>query len=415
MWGAPPAGADSEMEVLLRKFVERGVITQNVANEIKSEISREVKPAPQKIVLDDSQKKELAKDLLPKWIQNTVIKGDVRTRYQYEKKDSSSHERNRGRVRYRLGFESKIGDQFKAGGRLASGSSDPRSTNQTFESSFQTPDIRLDTAYGIWSPVSNVSAAFGKFERKGYLWAPADMLWDGDVNPEGVSLNLKGPVFDLAEGYLNTGLWVLDENGASADTDPFMKYVQAGVKLGEDNLTANLAAIYYMFEGVRDHALDHCAGTNTGVSSASSSCSGALLYDYDSVGISGEAGISNLLYDIPVQYAGIIGDAILNISDDVQKNKGWALGFKVGNKKVSKKHDWQAKYLYAKLEADAFPDVFPDSDRFGGKTDVKGHEVAFEYVMADNVILGLDYYRSERLDNSTDKEDLFQADVVLKF
>lgn len=414
-----PASAESEVDILLRKFVERGVVTQNVANEIKSEIRQEtmMNPVKQNIVLDESQKKALVKDILPKWVQNTTLKGDVRVRYQYEKKNSSSNERNRGRVRYRLGIESKIGDQFKAGAKLASGSTDPRSTNQTFQDTFATSDIRLDTAYGQWLMNNNISIIAGKFERKSYLWQPTDYLWDGDINPEGVSANLNGSVFDLFDGYFNTGFWVLDENGTSGNTDPFMKYVQAGAKLGEGDLKANLALTYYMFEGVRDHALDYCAGTNTGVSpiSDSNSCSGALLYDYDSVELSGEVGLKDPIDSLPVAYVGVFGDGILNVSDNVQKDKGWALGLKFGDKKVSKKNQWQVKYQYVKLEADAFIDAFPDSDRFGGKTDVKGHEAILEYALADNVIFGLDYYRSERLDHSTDKEDVVQADLVFKF
>ena len=73
------------------------------------------------------------------------------------------------------------------------------------------------------------------------------------------------------------------------------------------------------------------------------------------------------------------------------------------------------KYIYANLGKDCFPDMFPDSDRYGGRTDVVSQEFIFEYGLAKNVSLALDYYSSARIKAARDNEHLLQADINFKF
>ena len=79
----------------------------------------------------------------------------------------------------------------------------------------------------------------------------------------------------------------------------------------------------------------------------------------------------------------------------------------------------EAKYNYRRLERDAWPDFLPDSDFFGGDTNVKGHEVEFKFGLHKYVTMGLDYYHSEpiRLPAGQPEldEDLIQIDLLLKF
>jgi hypothetical protein len=63
----------------------------------------------------------------------------------------------------------------------------------------------------------------------------------------------------------------------------------------------------------------------------------------------------------------------------------------------------------------AWMDVYPDSDRYSGLTNVKGHEVILDIGLAKNVSLGLDYYRSEAIKGAKLPESVFQADVNFKF
>ena len=60
------------------------------------------------------------------------------------------------------------------------------------------------------------------------------------------------------------------------------------------------------------------------------------------------------------------------------------------------------------------PDVFPDSDRDHGATDMKGSEIEMGYALNTAIEFNLDYYNTER--KSIDQDDqLVQADINFRF
>lgn len=404
----------TQVDALIEKLVEKKILDRNEAIKLKGEIAADEKLA----------REEGMKQSLPSWVQNLKIKGDLRLRTQWEQRQHAAEERYRGRIRYRLGLESKVSDSVVIGAGLASGADDPRSTNQTFENSFQHPDIRLDYAYAEFTPpeVKGLKMAGGKFLMKDYLWTPTDLLWDSDINPEGGSVHYEHDIVKGIKGYVNTGVWVIDENGATDRSDPFMHNVQGGVKVKNENLgvEANLAGVYYGFHGLKAADLDHEKNTNT---QRAGVADGVLLYDYDSVGASAELSVNRPLAFLGVdkiEHAAVFGDYIYNVDSGdgigkVDDGYGWALGARFGDKKVQNWGQWQAKYIYAHLAKDAFPDIFPDSDRYGGSTDMRGHEVIAEFGINKNTTFGLDYYQTKRLRAAEATEHLFQGDLVIKF
>ena len=404
----------TQVDALIEKLVEKNILTKTEAIKLKGEIAADEKLA----------REEGMKQSLPGWVQNLKIKGDLRLRTQWEQRQHAAEERYRGRIRYRLGLESKISDSVVVGAGLASGGADQRSTNQTFENSFQHPDIRLDYAYAEFAPpeVNGLKMAGGKFLMKDYLWTPTDLLWDTDINPEGGSLHYEHDIVKGLTGYVNTGVWIIDENGATDRSDPFLHNIQGGVKVKNENLgvDANLAGVYYGFHGAKAVDLDNDINTNT---QRGGVADGVLLYDYDSVGGSAEVSLNKPLGFIGVdqiEHAAIFGDYIYNVDsgedlNEVDDGYGWALGARFGDKKVTNWGQWQMKYIYAHLEKDAFPDIFPDSERYTGATDMRGHEVIAELGINKNTTVGLDYYQTKRLRASEATEHLFQGDIVFKF
>ena len=397
-----------EVDILVDKLVNKGILTRLEADDVLDETKKQV-------AADIAKAKS---ELSPTWAKKIKIKGDLRTRFQYERQETNTDARERGRIRYRLGLESKLSDDLKVGAGLASGGDDPRSTNQTFEDTFETGDIRLDYAYAEYEPLENVKLVGGKFLFKDYLWTPTDLLWDGDINPYGGSIHAEHSLMDDVDGFLNTGVWVIDEHNKTDRPGRFLNYVQGGLEVKSDNVDAKVAATYYGFHGVKGTCPDWTAGTNTGVATIATAgaCTGALVHDYDSVGASTEFGIAQLFGGLPLdidERIAVFGDFIHNVDPSDNAN-GWAAGVKFGNKKIAR-NKWQAKWLYAYLGKDAWLDALPDSDRYGGRTDTKGHEVALEYGLTDNVTLGLDYYRSERIVAANNPEHLVQGDIVFKF
>jgi polyhydroxyalkanoate synthesis regulator phasin len=275
----PQHAQSAEIDILVRKLVEKGVLSPGDAQQILNETKEEAKV-------------QLAKGeapSVPKWVQNVKIKGDLRTRYQWEEKKSGtatkSNDRDRARIRFRLGVDAKVNDQVKLAAGLATGGADPRSTNQTLQDFFQTPDIRLDYAYAQYMPFSWMSLSGGKINNP--LWRSSGMLWDSDIYPDGLGLNLKWSAYPKFDTFVNAGFFVLDED-SSYNADPIMWAIQPGFKWGmTDHADLRATFNYYGFNGLK--------GKKGGYNSASPKTNskdtdGTYLYSYDSVGASAELG-----------------------------------------------------------------------------------------------------------------------------
>jgi hypothetical protein len=335
----------------------------------------------------------------PKWYDTIKIKVDLRLRYQYED-TTGSEERNRGRIRYRITVDGQVVDNMAVVLRLASGSSDPRSTNQTFDDVFSSKPINLDQAFVKYTPAKWVELDGGKISNP--FWSPSDLLWDSDINPEGVAAKLSFDV-DSVDIFVNTGFFVLDEK--SSEDDVLMYAVQPGVKVGfAENGHVKLAAAFYGFSNLDGNTLNFSAGSNTGFDTG-------LVFDYNSFAISAEVGMDKV--SEPVPYIAVFGEFIDNPDPD-DDNTGYLGGLKFGAKSIKEGGQWQATYMYRRLERDAWLDVFPDSDFLGGATNAQGHEAIVEVGLMKNVTLGFDYYHAEEIEGDTD-QDLFQADLVFKF
>lgn len=392
---SPLFASSSEVEALLKVLVKRGVISEKEAASVLQEAKKVV----------EEQKKEIARESaakMPSWVENTKFKGDIRMRYQTSKKKKDDVARNRARIRFRYGFETRVSDTLKVGARMATGSADPRSTNQTLGDTFATKSWQLDKAYLKYQPTEAFEVLAGKFNKA--FFVRDDLLWDGDITFEGLSLIFKPEVSESTKLFFNTGLFVLDEL-KSSDKDPLMSYFQPGFEAKiSDNISWKMGLAYYSFENVKGNTLDHSAGTNT-------LKDGVLKYDYDSINPST---VLTYAWDsLDKTYAvSLLYDYIYNPDS---KDKGYLVGIKFGSKKVKDRGDWQVYYNYRQLEKDAWLDTFPDSDFYGGKTDVKGYEVVIKYGLAKHISLGLDYYRTRRMDAEANPESVLQADLGIKF
>ncbi len=383
-----------EVDILVDKLVDKKILTQGEAQQILTETQEEIR----------TQLAQGKASSVPKWVQDINVKGDFRLRYQWEEK-TGSEDRNRARYRFRLGLDSKVNDKLKVGAGLATGGGDPRSTNQTMENTFETPDIRLDYAYAKWMINPYATLEGGKMEEvKKLLFIPSDLLWDSDIHPDGASLVLTNS-FDNTELFFNTGFWILDELKQSSK-DPFMYIFQPGLKYKfDDNTNLKFGVAYYGFENVKGGILDYSEGTNTLEK-------GVLKYNYNSLSPSVELGIKEPFGGV-IPYLAVFGDYVYNFDPD-DNNQGWLTGITFGAQKINKFGDWQVKYMYRQLERDAWLDTFPDSDIYSGGTNIKSHEVILAFGLGKNTELNIDYYNNKRVEGSI-SQDVLQIDWNLKF
>lgn len=397
-----------EIDILLEKLVEKGVISAGEAQEIKTETREQVKK-------ETVQGKN---ESIPLWVQNIKLKGDLRLRAQHENRKGSnlnsgnSTDRTRARIRMRLGADARVNDQTKVAVGIATGNdSDPRSTNQTFGDSFSKKPIWLDYAYAEYSPRPWATLIGGRMKNP--LWEPGDMLWDTDINPEGGAIKLAHKFSNKLDGYLNTGFFVVDE--ISTTSDPWFYALQPGLKFKiADGVDLNIANTVYIFEKVKGAALDSSANSNTRQSSM-------LKYNYNAYSPALEIGFTDPFKKVApglnLPYLAFLGEYVHNMSAPTSNN-GYMVGLKLGHAKISGKGQWQLKYLYTLLETDAWLDILPDSDRYGGRTGIRGHEIALSYGLNKNCSIDFDYYRTDLTasNNNLPKTDhIFQADFNFKF
>ncbi|MCM8786952.1 MAG: putative porin [Candidatus Omnitrophica bacterium] len=394
--------ATTQVDALIEKLVAKGILNRQEAIELKAEIAED-----EKILREEGLKQNL-----PQWIREMKLKGDFRLRYQHEKRKGSnlnegkSTSRDRGRFRLRLGAETKVNDQTKLHFGLASGSDgDPRSTNQTFQDTFSKKSIWIDYVYAEYMPWQWLTLLGGRMKNP--IWEPADMLWDTDINPEGIALKLNGKLNPKLSAYVNNAIFILEEYANTSD--PWMYVLQPGLKWSiNDGVDLNLATTYYGFKQVKGATLDWSTNKNTAAINGGG--------NFNSIHPAFELGIkepfSNLGLNFP--YFSLFGEYIHNL-DAMQSKNGYAVGFRLGHKKINDKGQWQTRYTYTLLETYAWPDVFPDSDRYSGRTGIRGHEILLAYGLSKNLSLEFDYYRSDLTSTSNKTENLFQVDLNFKF
>src|SRR3989338_2452723 len=85
--------AASEVDILLNKLVEKGVLTNVEAGLIRREVSE----------TKETRNKELAKEIVPDSARNWKWKGDLRLRNEYRNQEGSGSNVNRQRIRFRYG------------------------------------------------------------------------------------------------------------------------------------------------------------------------------------------------------------------------------------------------------------------------------------------------------------------------
>jgi opacity protein-like surface antigen len=348
---------------------------------------------------------------VPSWVQKVKFSGDLRYRYEYIDKDESVV-RKRQRIRARVSMDAQVADEWKVGLRFASGSSDPVSTNQTIGDSFSTKDFRLDKAYVEYAPaaVKGLKVIAGKMSKPWVTPGKTDLVWDGDLNPEGIAAKYSTDV-DGFEIFGSTGVFQLEERKSTDDAVLFTGQAGVETKLA-DNLTVIGGASYIDYLKVQD--MEPLADAEDGFGNTTyeedplDPDNETILYSYDYNLVEGFVEIQTKLGDLPVS---VHGDYVVN-TDVSECDTGWLAGVSLG--KASAPGTWQLAYNYRDLEADAALGAFVDSDSGGGGTDIKGHKVSAKIALQKNVSAGATYFMSEIGDKETDYDRL-QLDLAVKF
>ncbi len=413
-----------EVDVLINKLVEKGILTRQEAELLLKDMQKEgqrqetaVKETAEKVAKETAEKtvkKEAASGKwasVPKWVNRIHFKGDFRLRYQYQNKylkfDQGDQDRGRGRYRWRLGAIADVtkDKKWRVGFGLSSGTGDPRSTNQTFTNSFEKFGVRIDYAYAQYKPFEWLTAIGG--QMKNPLYRVQDLMWDTDITPQGVAVPVKYWWSDDAYFFVTPALFVLNEFKSQDMDDPWMFVLQGGAGANIGSMWAKGGISWYQNSKIKGNILKWSSESNT------RNADGEYIYNYNSIALDVIYGFK---FDSYIKHLAFFGQYVRSTADD--KNNAWLAGFRFG-RSVKKFADWELRYSYRYLQRDSILDILPDSDAYGGKTNAKGHEVRLNFGLAKKVVFSIDYYNMRKIDyapgKDDDPEDVLQVDFNFKF
>ncbi len=357
------------------------------------------------------------------WIKGVKFGGDLRLREEYfdffdKNNDAGStgtaNDRTRARTRLRLryGMEKDFGDDWKAGFRLASGSStDNASTNQTLGNRgyFTFKDIFIDRAYAQYSPnglkdygpVKGVTIGAGKFENPFQRYGTT-ITWDGDITPEGLYEKAKFSLVSTETNKLDLnvamGQFLINEN-AGEITDSEMFGYQGALtwstyNFGDGNHPVDITGAVSLYDYVNLSGTLLAAGNTAATSYQRTNTTAFLLDDPRIIDFYPEVVFYWGNTPVTLWYNYVMNEAELNAgststpqaADVHNQDDAFGLGFKLGK---LKKKDWEFFYGYYEIGANAVPAAFNDSDFGGpgytGHTNRLGHKFGLGYQLTDSL------------------------------
>jgi hypothetical protein len=224
------------------------------------------------------------------------------------------------------------------------------------------------------------------------------MIWDNDVNPEGIALQLDS---DGWQGNL-VG-YAVEEFSGDDDILMFGGQLNRTFDFDQGSLIAGVS--YYDYENLQGNfpAYDGKPRNN------SVDASSRLINDYNL--LEGSLEYQTKLNDKPFS---VFGSYVENLEADVAES-GFALGANYG--KVSGPGTWNVSYTFMDIDADAVVAVFNDSNFGAGGPDSKGHLLRGGYGLYKNTSLAFAYFSNELKKDQANPVDYdrFQLDFILKF
>ena len=332
------------------------------------------------------------------WTDRIALKGDLRLRYEGIDEDGEES-RARGRYRARLAVTADVQPNVKVIVEFASGADNPTSRNATFDGGFTTKDVGFDLAYAEWAATDNFTVYGGKMKNPLYRAGGAPLIWDGDLNPEGIAVRFsKGAFFATAANFS------VEER--SSNSDSLLVAAQVGGKFElSDNLKLTAGVGYFAYSNTIGNEPFY-DGSSKG---NSVDIDGNYIYEYKDTEVFAQ--LDTNVGDWPLSvYAQWV-----NNSEISEEGSGYAVGAKFGSAKA--KGDMEFSWSYLDIEADAVIGTFNDSDFGGGGTDASGHILKGEYAVSKSISLAGAYFISEieRFQGAEHDFNRFQLDVQFSF
>lgn len=346
---------------------------------------------------------------LPAWLRNMKISGDFRYRHERADDETKTTERDRHRIRARLLVSSKVNEQVDATIGLASGTNESATnTNQDLTESFSSKDLWLDLAFINYHPagVEGLNVFAGKIRNLYYNPGNSDLLFDADVNPEGIAATYRRTLAKDVTLFSTFGGYYVHERSTEVDTS--LWGIQGGVTCKvprAEGVSITAGAGYFDYGNVQGQ---QPLGEGTPNFRGNRSVDGLYANDFNIL-----RGFGEVAFDIAGRPCKLFGDWIVNTDADSGDDTGYLVGAGVG--KCKDPGSWAFTYNYRDLEADCEVAAFSESTFAGGGTGVRGHKLAIAYQLGKNCTLGANYMIGKRQRAETTDYDVLLAEVNFKF
>ena len=437
---------------LLDLLVKKRLITDQEAEEVRGELTREVATT------------SAGKWKLSAPINEVELNGDMRVRYEQRQGTTASIvpeslgpndtlKRSRERYRLRLGLRGMLMDDWFFGLRFET-SANPRSTNVTLDDDAgpfgkTTDTIGVGQAYLGYSGFRDIRLTVGRMPNP---LVTTLMVWDADINPEGIAEQWKHS-YNLSFGggrttaavestskdgknavaaveaepfkvkldlFVNLAQFLYDDSnpenplGARAisggrlvpNSDAWLLAWQMGARLNfPKNVYFQVAPVLYNYTGNGDSFNSFYVGGQQGLTNTASMAT-------NQVGIN-----SLLILEVPMEFGFKIGELPVRIFGDFAVNfdaddralaaghpeagderYAWQLGAGIGQLKA--RHDWQLQAFWQHTEQYALDPNLVDSDFFDSRVNIEGVVVQAGYAITDAIVFNLSYGYGRRADKS---------------
>ena len=398
VYGFPAMAWASEVDALLGKLVEKGLLTSSEAQEVRNDMSQELAPSRDK--------------------ERVSFNGDMRVRNEYRDRTNTA-DVNRQRIRFRLGMKANVTDQLEVGARFATGSqpgditggSDSVSTNQTLSDTFAKKNFNLDQAYVKYSPETPVGslAIWGGIFDNPFVATP--MVWDPDVTFGGAALQWSKP-FGQVQPFVNGGMFPIDSdsNSGFGVDNPTLFGIQGGATFKPglatgmevlDNMSVKTALGYYDYTNAVKNAVINTQAGNT-----------SAAEDFNEL---------NPYFEVASQAFGGMPVAFwtdwVNNTAAPEQASGYQFGVRLGKATTpwNLKKGWEAGYFYQRLDADAAFDAFADSDFGDGGTNHRGNVWYVTLATLKNSTATLKHFNADEVNGAKSHEGRLQVDWMTKF
>ena len=324
-----------------------------------------------------------AKDVALRW----KWKGDFRVRNENIDQEFAV-ERNRSRVRVRLGFDAEVNPTVKAGFQFATTESgDARSSNQTLGDVNSRKALDLDLAFVEWAPNAATKVTLGKMKQP--LVTTTSYFVDKDINPEGAAVAYTHA---LSGVFVNAAMFDLVERGSTVDSTALAWQVGMRGKLNDDTSYV-LAAGGMKHRGVKNQAVlqSGSAGGFFGNTTKTTGCAVGVA-----TCLANEFTVRNALAEVSTVVAEYPVTVFVDCADNadaVRLNKALAYGVTLG--KASLPNSWEVGVVRQMVEKDALFGQWIDSDFAAGNTDGDGYTLRGVYQVAKNWKLNVAYHMNE--------------------